>query len=626
MRCARDGFAVLAPNFFFRHPDQKVLNAGDRRYDMTDPESVELIKAALAAHEEAQGRRPEQGRGLRLLPDRPASADLRGRGADHRRGGVVRRRREARMGGQQVPAEAARRRDREHPLPGVRRRSARPITSSRSTTCGGSATASRRTRRPTTSTSTRTRRTAGSTTPCRAAIASRRPTPAGPRSSVPDRGVQPGLRRQDHPLALRMRARARATISRRTSGWSRMRRSLMQSARAASPPPGGGRDEELDAAPCALPHRADAESPASRPSPSRGGVSRGAFDGKTQLPRLIFCDCAALASSATPAHADDVADFYKGKTVTLTVSSSAGGGYDTLARTVARFLGKHVPGNPIVVVRNIAGAGGIVATNFLYNNAEKDGSHIGLRAEQHAVRAAARHPRGALRPDQIQLARHAERRDRHLRGVERGAGEFARRRQDARDHGRRRRRQFDARASTRGCSTRCSGSSSRSSSAIRARPRPSIAMERGEIDGYSSVFYSSPAWPRKPTGCRRRRSRRSSITDRRSAPELAGVPYAPEVATKEDDRVLLDAAFAPLALGRPLRDAARRAGRSPRRHAQGGGGYVRGSRLPRRGDAARPAAESGRATASELQAVIQRIYATPPAVIDRLRKLNTVPR
>jgi carboxymethylenebutenolidase len=49
MRCARDGFAVLAPNFFFKHPDQRVLNAGDTRYDMTDPESVELIRAALAA-------------------------------------------------------------------------------------------------------------------------------------------------------------------------------------------------------------------------------------------------------------------------------------------------------------------------------------------------------------------------------------------------------------------------------------------------------------------------------------------------------------------------------------------------------------------------------------------------
>ena len=48
MRCARDGFAVLAPDFFFRHPDKKALNAGDSRYDMTDPESTELLKAAMA--------------------------------------------------------------------------------------------------------------------------------------------------------------------------------------------------------------------------------------------------------------------------------------------------------------------------------------------------------------------------------------------------------------------------------------------------------------------------------------------------------------------------------------------------------------------------------------------------
>src|SRR6478609_2587478 len=49
MRCARDGFAVLAPNFFYKHPDQTALNAGDSRYDLTDPESNELMRAALAA-------------------------------------------------------------------------------------------------------------------------------------------------------------------------------------------------------------------------------------------------------------------------------------------------------------------------------------------------------------------------------------------------------------------------------------------------------------------------------------------------------------------------------------------------------------------------------------------------
>jgi carboxymethylenebutenolidase len=48
MRCAHDGYAVIAPNFFFKHPDQRKLNAGDTRYDITDPESVSLIRAALA--------------------------------------------------------------------------------------------------------------------------------------------------------------------------------------------------------------------------------------------------------------------------------------------------------------------------------------------------------------------------------------------------------------------------------------------------------------------------------------------------------------------------------------------------------------------------------------------------
>ena len=86
-----------------------------------------------------------------------------------------------------------------------------------------------------------------------------------------------------------------------------------------------------------------------------------------------------LSSSALrPRGADAIADFYKSKPVTLIVSSSAGGGYDTLARTVARFLGRAPAGNPSVVVRNMAGAGGIAAANFLYQAAEKDGSQLGL--------------------------------------------------------------------------------------------------------------------------------------------------------------------------------------------------------------------------------------------------------
>src|ERR1700732_3038714 len=79
-----------------------------------------------------------------------------------------------------------------------------------------------------------------------------------------------------------------------------------------------------------------------------------------------------------PARADGVADFYKGKTVSLVVGSSTGGGYDTMTRAVARFIGKHIPGNPTVVVRNMPGAGGITAMNYIYNAAERDGTVLAL--------------------------------------------------------------------------------------------------------------------------------------------------------------------------------------------------------------------------------------------------------
>src|SRR5207253_1084308 len=98
MRCARDGYAVLAPNFVFRHPDQAALNAGSSNYEFTDPESVELIKAALATltkHKVAD-----------LSKIGATSARLCCRGTNQRCGRVVRRGDEARLGSKQGPPKA----------------------------------------------------------------------------------------------------------------------------------------------------------------------------------------------------------------------------------------------------------------------------------------------------------------------------------------------------------------------------------------------------------------------------------------------------------------------------------------------------------------------------------------
>ena len=88
---------------------------------------------------------------------------------------------------------------------------------------------------------------------------------------------------------------------------------------------------------------------------------------------MIFSVLAVAAGSgaATPA------DFYQGKTVRIIVGLAAGGGYDLYARTLARHFGKHIPGNPAVVVENMTGAGSIIAANHLYKIARPDGLTIG---------------------------------------------------------------------------------------------------------------------------------------------------------------------------------------------------------------------------------------------------------
>jgi tripartite-type tricarboxylate transporter receptor subunit TctC len=86
----------------------------------------------------------------------------------------------------------------------------------------------------------------------------------------------------------------------------------------------------------------------------------------------------ALAMVASTALADQpsVATFYHGKTVTFVVGSDSGGGYDLNARTVARYIGKYIPGNPTVVAENRPGAGSVVAANYVNSVAPPDGTFI----------------------------------------------------------------------------------------------------------------------------------------------------------------------------------------------------------------------------------------------------------
>src|SRR5262245_15173572 len=98
--------------------------------------------------------------------------------------------------------------------------------------------------------------------------------------------------------------------------------------------------------------------------------------------RLAAAMLAILPTSA--ALAATPAAFFRGKTIDLYIAYSAGGAYDLYARMIARHIGKHIPGNPAVVPKNMDGAGGLRLANFLANAAPRDGTAIGATSRSAA--------------------------------------------------------------------------------------------------------------------------------------------------------------------------------------------------------------------------------------------------
>ncbi len=92
--------------------------------------------------------------------------------------------------------------------------------------------------------------------------------------------------------------------------------------------------------------------------------------------RILCAAAIALAGAFGAAHADEVADFYKGKQITVVVGYGPGGGYDVYTRQLLRHMPRYIPGNPTMVVQNMPGAGSLRAANFVTNAAPKDGTTL----------------------------------------------------------------------------------------------------------------------------------------------------------------------------------------------------------------------------------------------------------
>ena len=220
--------------------------------------------------------------------------------------------------------------------------------------------------------------------------------------------------------------------------------------------------------------------------------------------------CAWTALLALPAKADAVADFYRGKTVTLVVGYGPGGGYDVYARLVGRHLGRHIPGNPTVVVQNMPGAGSLRSVNWLNNLAPNDGTAIAHFARNMPLMGMlGNNSQRAVRSAQVQLAGlvvelrqrrlHPDRAQGHPGEDHRRCAPAGRRSAGARRHrGRRdRQRRADHPARHHRAQRQAGGGLSRYGAIF-------LAMERGEVHGrttdLSSVKAIKPEWLKPNSG------------------------------------------------------------------------------------------------------------------------------
>jgi len=335
------------------------------------------------------------------------------------------------------------------------------------------------------------------------------------------------------------------------------------------------------------------------------------------MPTLV----AALAAGlhVATAKADPVADFYNGRTVAMIVSTSAGGGYDTLARTIARHMGAHVAGHPTIVVRNMPGAGGIAAANYVYATAERDGSVMALIQNQPPFEPLFGDKQARFDPTKFNwlgtpsvetamvLVWHTvpvhslddlRRTVTHMGAS--GANSTP---------------AFYGRLLNATLGTKMQ--------VIPGFPGQNdafVAMERGELDGYPSVFYSALSSTR-PTWLAQNKARAIVQYGPEKQKELGDVPFVPDLVANPDDKLLLQAAFAPLELGRPLlmppgvpadrvaamREALKETFADPAFRA----------------DAAKTGLEINSPRSGErLLTVIERAYRAPAKIIARLRALN----
>lgn len=341
---------------------------------------------------------------------------------------------------------------------------------------------------------------------------------------------------------------------------------------------------------------------------------------RSSLTKALMIALALVAAGmlALPAQADPVAIFYQGKNLSMIISSSSGGGYDALSRSIARHMGRFIPGQPNIIPRNLPGAGGIVANKHLAATAARDGTVLGGLQNNAPLEPLFGTKEADYDPTRMNWL--------GTPSIETGllfvwhTSPF-KTLEDVKKH--------EMTAGANGVNSAPAfysrimnellGTRIKVIAGYPGQNEAYLAVERGEIDTYGLTMWSSLTSVKK-----------SWLTEKKVrvllqyGPEkeaaLGDTPYGDDLITEPKDKLLFAAAYGPLSLGRPFvlppdvpvdRVAAMRKAfmdtinDSEFRTEAGKQGLLIDS--PRSGE--------------ELQREIQRLYATPPDVVERLRRI-----
>ena len=324
---------------------------------------------------------------------------------------------------------------------------------------------------------------------------------------------------------------------------------------------------------------------------------------------------AALWLAVSPAHAESVADFYRGRTINVLIGVNVGGGYDFEARLLARFMRAHIPGNPLLVPQNVIGAGGIKMANYLYSIAAQDGTAIGmfpstLVAAQAVGTDGVQYDAnkfawlGSITTSPVTLAVW---RDSPVRSLD-----------DAR------RQQVVVAASNKGAITytfphmlnELLGTKFKIVSGYQGNSTMTVAMERGEVQGVTNSWDSwksfNPAWVREG-------KIRVLVQTEPKAKDLPDIPSVQELARSASDRQVMALIVSGDALGKPL---AASPNIPPERVQALRDAFEATIRDPAFIEAAAAArVEINPISGTALQATVARVLATPKDLAERARMI-----